>query len=65
VVLCYLSAVATGAAEPRMADSIGPPSPAARSFSWQRLPEAIAALEQGHPIVYRGASSRFGLTPSG
>jgi hypothetical protein len=65
VVLCYLSAVATGAAEPRIAESIGPPSPTALSFSWQRLADAIVTLEQGQPIVYQGVSSRFGLTPPG
>ena len=67
VILCYLSAVAAGstdgtdmAAEVR--DVSGPPGD---KFSWQQLPDAIEALQNGDDIDYIGASGEIDMDEAG
>jgi branched-chain amino acid transport system substrate-binding protein len=65
VVLCYLSAVAAGSTEgPNMKTWVrrvsSPPGP---KFTWQQLPEAIKALEDGQDINYEGASGPIDIEP--
>jgi ABC-type branched-subunit amino acid transport system substrate-binding protein len=57
-VLCYLAAVAAGSTEGQeMADElIDITAPGGDEFSWQQLPDAIKALEDGEDIDYTGAS---------
>ncbi|MGA9371564.1 MAG: ABC transporter substrate-binding protein [Solirubrobacterales bacterium] len=57
-VLCYLAAVAAGSTDgQRMADHlIDITAPGGDQFTWQQLPEAIKALEDGKDIDYTGAS---------
>jgi branched-chain amino acid transport system substrate-binding protein len=57
-VLCYLAAVAAGSTEgQKMADElIDLTAPGGERFSWQQLPDAIKALEDGKDIDYTGAS---------
>jgi ABC-type branched-subunit amino acid transport system substrate-binding protein len=58
VVLCYLAAVAAGSTDgQQMADGlIDITAPGGDQFSWQQLPDAISALEDGEDIDYEGAS---------
>lgn len=67
VILCYLAAVAAGstdgidmAAEVR--DVSGPPGD---KYSWQQLPDAIEALQNGDDIDYGGASGDINLDEAG
>ena len=67
VMLCYLSAVAAGstdgidmAAEVR--EVSGPPGD---KFSWQQLPDAIQALQDGDDIDYIGASGDIDMDEAG
>jgi ABC-type branched-subunit amino acid transport system substrate-binding protein len=58
VILCYLGAVAAGSAEgPDIADAItdvtGPPG---TKYTFEELPQAIEALQNGEDIDYEGAS---------
>jgi branched-chain amino acid transport system substrate-binding protein len=58
VILCYLAAVAAGSTDgAEMADVIvdvtGPPGP---KYTYEQLPQAIEALENGEDIDYEGAS---------
>lgn len=58
VILCYLAAVAAGSTDgTEMADVIvdvtGPPGP---KYTFEQLPQAIEALENGEDIDYEGAS---------
>ncbi len=57
-VLCYLAAVAAGSTDgQKMADHlIDITAPGGDQFSWQQLPGAIKALEDGQDIDYTGAS---------
>jgi branched-chain amino acid transport system substrate-binding protein len=57
-VLCYLAAVAAGSTDGQeMADNlIDLTAPGGEEFSWQQLPDAIKALEDGKDIDYTGAS---------
>jgi ABC-type branched-subunit amino acid transport system substrate-binding protein len=57
-ILCYLAAVAAGSTEGReMADElIDITAPGGTRYSWQQLPQAIKALEDGEDIDYTGAS---------
>jgi ABC-type branched-subunit amino acid transport system substrate-binding protein len=67
VVLCYLAAVAAGSTDGQeMADALqdittGP----GEQFSWEQLPEAIAALQNGDDIDYEGASGSVELNEDG
>lgn len=67
VILCYLAAVAAGSAEgPGMAEQLqsvsGPPGTA---FTWEELPQAVQALQQGEDIDYQGASGAIDLDDDG
>lgn len=67
VILCYLAAVAAGEARgPAMADEVknvsGPPGD---KFSWQQLPDAVKALENGDDIDYEGASGPIDMNEAG
>jgi ABC-type branched-subunit amino acid transport system substrate-binding protein len=66
-ILCYLSAVAAGstdgtdmAAEVR--DISGPPGD---KFTWEQMPDAIDALQNGDDIDYVGASGELDLDEAG
>jgi branched-chain amino acid transport system substrate-binding protein len=67
VMLCYLAAVRAGRADGRaMASAVrqvsGPPG---AKYSWQQLPQAVKAVEQGHDIDYQGASGPIDLDQAG
>jgi branched-chain amino acid transport system substrate-binding protein len=67
VILCYLTAVAAGSAEgPEMAAQIrsvsGPPG---TKYTWEQLPDAVEALQNGEDIDYRGASGAIDLDEDG
>jgi ABC-type branched-subunit amino acid transport system substrate-binding protein len=67
VMLCYLAAVAAGSADAeKMKDEIvdvsGPPG---TKYTWQQLPEAIKALENGDDIDYEGAIGPIDLDKNG
>jgi len=57
-ILCYLAAVAAGSTDgQKMADTlIDITAPGGTEYSWQQLPDAIRALEDGKDINYSGAS---------
>lgn len=57
-ILCYLAAVAVGSTDgQKMADKlIDLTAPGGTEYSWQQLPDAIKALEDGEDIDYTGAS---------
>jgi ABC-type branched-subunit amino acid transport system substrate-binding protein len=67
VILCYLAAVAAGEADgEKMKDELqnvsGPPGD---KFTWQQLPEAIKALQDGKDIDYEGAAGAIDLDDNG
>jgi len=67
IILCYLSAVAAGSTDgPAMADQVravsGPPG---EQFSFEQLPDAIEALQQGDDIDYEGASGPIDMNDAG
>lgn len=66
-VLCYLAAVAGGSADgQKLADElIDITAPGGTKFSWQQLPGAIEALEDGEDIDYTGASGPIDMDVSG
>ena len=66
-VLCYLAAVAAGSTDgQQMADElIDITAPGGDEFSWQQLPEAIKALEDGKDINYTGASGPIDMDVHG
>lgn len=66
-VLCYLSAVAAGSTDgQQMADElIDITAPGGDEFSWQQLPDAIKALEEGKDINYMGASGPIDMDVHG
>lgn len=66
-ILCYLAAVAAGSTEGQaMADAlIDITAPGGDEFSWQELPEAIEALENGEDIDYTGASGPIDMDVRG
>jgi branched-chain amino acid transport system substrate-binding protein len=66
-VLCYLAAVAAGKADgsamrDRIREVSGPPG---TKYTWQQLPEAIKALQDGRDIDYEGASGPIDLDRHG
>jgi len=67
VVLCYLAAVAAGSTDGRaMADHVREISaPPGHQYTWQELPGAIRALENGRDIDYRGASGPIDMNGTG
>jgi ABC-type branched-subunit amino acid transport system substrate-binding protein len=66
-VLCYLAAVAAGSTDgQKMADElIDITAPGGEEFSWQQLPDAIKALEDGKDIDYTGASGPIDMDVHG
>jgi ABC-type branched-subunit amino acid transport system substrate-binding protein len=66
-VLCYLAAVAAGSTDgQQMADElIDITAPGGDEFSWQQLPDAIKALEDGKDIDYTGASGPIDMDVHG
>jgi branched-chain amino acid transport system substrate-binding protein len=67
VVLCYLAAVAAGSSDPeKMADELrdvtGPPG---TKYTFQQLPAAVKALQDGKDIDYDGASGPIDLDDKG
>jgi len=67
IILCYLSAVAAGSTDgPAMAGQVravsGPPG---EQFTFEQLPEAIEALQQGDDIDYEGASGPIDMNDAG
>jgi ABC-type branched-subunit amino acid transport system substrate-binding protein len=66
-VLCYLAAVAAGSTDgQQMADHlIDITAPGGEEFTWQQLPEAIKALEDGKDINYTGASGPIDMDVHG
>jgi branched-chain amino acid transport system substrate-binding protein len=66
-VLCYLAAVAAGSTDGQeMADHlIDITAPGGKQFTWQQLPEAIKALENGEDIDYTGASGPINMDVHG
>jgi ABC-type branched-subunit amino acid transport system substrate-binding protein len=67
VTLCYLAAVAAGSTEGAdMAEQIVNVSgPGGTEFTWEELPQAIAALQDGEDIDYTGASGPVDLNEDG
>lgn len=67
VVLCYLAAVAAGSTEGAdMAEVVQEISaPPGTEYSWQELPEAIEALQNGEDIDYTGASGAIDMDEAG
>jgi branched-chain amino acid transport system substrate-binding protein len=66
-VLCYLSAVAAGSTDGKdMADHLTDVSaPPGTPYSWEQLPEAIKALQDGQDIDYQGASGAIDMDAAG
>jgi ABC-type branched-subunit amino acid transport system substrate-binding protein len=67
VILCYLAAVAAGSTDGQdMADALqdvtGPPGD---KFTWEQLPDAIEALQNGDDIDYVGAAGEIDLDDNG
>jgi branched-chain amino acid transport system substrate-binding protein len=67
VILCYLAAVAAGSADgekikDEIVDVSGPPG---TKYTWEQLPEAIEALENGDDIDYEGAIGPVDLDDNG
>ena len=67
VMLCYLAAVAAGSTDGQdMADVLQDVSgPGGEKFSWEQLPEAIEALQNGDDIDYVGAAGEIDLDDNG
>ncbi|MGZ5386748.1 MAG: ABC transporter substrate-binding protein [Solirubrobacterales bacterium] len=66
-ILCYLAAVAAGSTDGQeMADSlIDITAPEGDKYTWEQLPEAIEALQNGDDIDYVGASGEIDLDENG
>ena len=67
VILCYLAAVAAGSTDgtdmaTKVQDISAPPGD---PFTWEQLPEAIKALEDGQDIDYQGASGAIDMDENG
>jgi ABC-type branched-subunit amino acid transport system substrate-binding protein len=67
VVLCYLAAVGAGSTEgadmaEMVQDISGPPGD---QYTWEELPDAIEALQNGDDIDYQGASGGIDLDENG
>jgi branched-chain amino acid transport system substrate-binding protein len=67
VVLCYLAAVAAGSTEGAdMAEAlIDVSAPEGEQYTWDQLPEAIEALQNGEDIDYQGASGAVDMNDAG
>jgi ABC-type branched-subunit amino acid transport system substrate-binding protein len=67
VTLCYLAAVAAGSTDGKeMADQLqditGPPG---TKYTWEQLPDAVTALQNGEDIDYVGAAGEIDLDDNG
>ncbi len=67
VMLCYLAAVAAGSTDGQeMADAVVDLSaPGGTEYTWEQLPEAIDALQNGDDIDYQGAAGSIDLNEDG
>jgi branched-chain amino acid transport system substrate-binding protein len=67
VMLCYLAAVAAGSTDGQdMADQVRAVSaPPGTKYTWQQLPQAIKALQNGDDIDYVGASGPVDMDNAG
>ncbi len=67
VILCYLAAVAAGSTDGKdMADKlVGVSAPPGTKYTWQQLPDAIKALQDGKDIDYQGASGAIDMNSAG
>jgi ABC-type branched-subunit amino acid transport system substrate-binding protein len=67
VVLCYLAAVAAGSTEgaDMAAELQAVSGPGGDPYTWDQLPEAIEALQNGDDIDYQGASGPIDLDENG
>lgn len=67
VILCYLAAVAAGSTEGAdMAEVVQTiSSPGGTEYTWEELPAAIEALQNGEDIDYTGASGALDLDSAG
>jgi ABC-type branched-subunit amino acid transport system substrate-binding protein len=67
VILCYLAAVAAGSTDGKdMADQLRDiTGPGGTKFTWQQLPDAIKALQNGDDIDYVGAAGDIDLDENG
>jgi len=66
-ILCYLAAVAAGSTDGEdMADKLVDVSaPPGTPYTWEQLPEAIKALQNGDDIDYQGASGAIDMDDAG
>jgi ABC-type branched-subunit amino acid transport system substrate-binding protein len=66
-ILCYLAAVAAGSTDGKdMADKVREVSaPPGTPYTWEQLPEAIKALQNGDDIDYQGASGAIDMDDAG
>ena len=67
VILCYLAAVAAGThGRSDMAKKLaGLSAPGGDKYTWERLPDAIKALQDGNDIDYEGASGPIDFNEAG
>jgi ABC-type branched-subunit amino acid transport system substrate-binding protein len=67
VILCYLAAVAAGSTDGQeMADQLRDiTGPGGTKYTWQQLPDAITALQNGDDIDYVGAAGEIDLDENG
>lgn len=67
VVLCYLAAVAAGSTEgaDMAAEVQAVSAPPGDAFTWEELPAAIEALQNGDDIDYQGASGAIDMDENG
>ena len=67
VILCYLAAVAAGSTDGQeMADSlVDLTAPGGDKFTWEQLPQAVEALQNGDDIDYVGAAGEIDLDENG
>ena len=66
-ILCYLAAVAAGSTDGQdMADTLADiTAPGGTQFTWEQLPEAIEALQNGDDIDYEGAAGSINMNEDG
>ena len=67
VILCYLAAVAAGSTEgaDMAAELQAITGPGGDKYSWEQLPEAVEALQNGDDIDYVGAAGEIDLDENG
>jgi branched-chain amino acid transport system substrate-binding protein len=67
VILCYLAAVAAGSTDGAdMAGELqGITGPGGDKYTWEQLPDAIRALQDGNDIDYEGAAGPIDLNEDG